>query len=73
MADIIDITGRVSNLDADPDETLEALVGTLQAFVLFGYDHDDNEVTVITYANLPEALWAAQRGCKSILERADDV
>ena len=71
MADIIDMTGRVAKADTDPDETLKALSGTLQAFVLFGYDLDGNEVTAITFAQLPEALWAAKRGCKTILERVD--
>jgi len=73
MADIIDITGRIGSNDADPDETLEALMGTLQAFVLVGYDHDANEVTAVTFGHLPEAVYALERGKKSILERADDV
>jgi len=73
MADIIDFTGRTVSLDADPDTVLEDLKGTLQAFVLVGYDHDANEVTAITFGHLPEAIYALERGKKSILERADDV
>jgi len=41
--------------------------------VLVGYDHDANEVTAITFGHLPEAIYALERGKKSILERADDV
>jgi hypothetical protein len=71
VADIIDFTKRTVSLDADPDTVLEDLKGTLQGFVLFGYDMDGNEVSAITFGHLPEALWAAQRGVKNIVERAD--
>ena len=71
MAEIIDFTGRNVTLDADSDETLESLKGTLQAFALVGYDMDGNEVTAITFSHLPEAIWALERGKKSILERVD--
>ena len=71
MAEIIDFTGKAVHQDTDPDETLESLKGTLQAFVLVGYDYEANEVTAITFGHLPEAIWALERGKKSILERAD--
>jgi len=71
MADIIDFNGGRVAVDTDPDLTLDRLKGTLQAFVLVGHDHDGNEVTVITYGHLPEAVWILERGKKGILERAD--
>jgi hypothetical protein len=72
MADIIDFTGgRVANDDADPDATLALLQGRLSAFVLYGYDLDGNECTVVTFAHLPEALWATKRGEKQLLERVE--
>ena len=72
MADIIDFTGgNITNDDADPDATLELLKGRLSGFVLFGYDTDGNEISAVTFAHLPEALWAAERGKKQLLERVD--
>ena len=71
MAEIIDFGGKGKKLDFDPDLTLDQLKGKLQAFVLVGQDHDGNEVTAITYGNLPEALWILERAKKSILERPD--
>jgi hypothetical protein len=71
MAEIIDFGGGHKRSDFDPDATLDSLKGKLQGFVLVGYDHDNNEVTAITFGHLPEALWVLERGKKSILERAD--
>lgn len=72
MADVIDFGDwGVRSEDSDADATLESLKGRLQAFVLIGYDHDGNELRAITFAHLPEALWALERGKKSILESVD--
>jgi hypothetical protein len=71
MADVIDFHGKQISGDFDPDQTLNDLVGTLQAFVLSGYDHEGNEVVAITFGHLPEALWSLERAKKSILERPD--
>ena len=71
MADVIDFKGNKIVGDFDPDQTLNDLVGTLQAFVLSGYDHEGNEVVAITFGHLPEALWSLERAKKSILERPD--
>jgi hypothetical protein len=71
MADVIDFHGKQISGDFDPDQTLNDLVGTLQAFVLSGYDHAGNEVIAITFGHLPEALWSLERAKKSILERPD--
>ena len=72
MAEIINFSGGKISGDHDPDQTLEELMGNLQAFVLSGYDHEGNEVVAITFAHLPEALWSLQRAAKSILERPDE-
>jgi hypothetical protein len=56
MAEIIDFGGGHKRSDFDPDATLDSLKGKLQGFVLVGYDHDNNEVTAITFGHLARSL-----------------
>lgn len=70
MSNIIPF-GGITKLDLDPDVILEAKKGKLKGFVLVGYDKDDNEVFVSTYADGGEALWLLERGKKKLLEVPD--
>lgn len=72
MAEIINIKREKISDDINVDDMLEMLKGKLDCFVLFGYDNQHNEVSIITVPTLPEALWMAQRGVKELLERVDE-
>ena len=72
MAEIIQLNGEKVEADVNIDDLLEALKGKLDCFVLFGYDNQHNEVSIITVPTLPEAVWMAQRGIKELLERVDE-
>lgn len=72
MADIIDMKGKRVGVEIDPDLMLDQLKGKLQAFVLMGHNEQGDEVTVITYQHLPEALWIVERCKKRMMERPDE-
>jgi len=71
MGDIVNLVGGRIEVEVDPDEILEQLKGRLQAFVMYGYDVDGNEMSVVTFPHLPEALWITERGKKHLLEKVD--
>lgn len=60
MTNIIPFRG-ITRLDLDPDIVLENSKGTLEGFVIAGYDKDGAEYFASTYADGGYVLWLLER------------
>lgn len=53
----------------NPDALLESLKGTLESFVLCGYDYDGEECFVSTYVDGGDVLWLLERCKHKVVDR----
>jgi len=70
MSNVILFNG-ITKLDLNPDLVLESAKGTLQGFVIAGYDKDGQEYFASTYADGGDALWLLERMKLKLLEQVD--
>ena len=70
MARIYTFNGG-TRLDTDPDRVLQELHGQLDAFILAGITKDGDDIFVVTFASLPEALWMHEKLRDNIKERGE--
>lgn len=60
MSNVIQFRG-ITRLNLDPDVVLENTKGTLEGFVICGYDKEGNEYFASTYADGGDVLWLLER------------
>jgi hypothetical protein len=70
MSNVILFNG-ITKLDLNPDLVLESAKGTLQGFVIVGYDKDGQEYFASTYADGGDVLWLLERMKLKLLEQVD--